>query len=619
MAASPVFAYAELANELQRVADLQAWLIRCIGMDGAAAQLDRGLDDAVEESKKSKASIGAAYEALVGKIEAVEAEFVDVGPEEDEKRFELPAAGIAFDEWLVTTGAVPATAGGKVLASDPRDALRAGVLAYVDARRRVADASTDLLQGAVLDELIELDRQIREHDQGDNHGQCPVCGALRPTWRSDLHSSVALLQGAREAGGQMRAAEAELLSTVVPTVVALFELGKDTDRPPHEVATAVRLLSSVAVGQRLEGAAADAADVVCAWLVTAGAEDLIEQLVSRNDRRNARRARRWQAITAFRTAWETFSSSAAELAVLETARDKIWNPYLRAMRKRQTVYLRSKVKAIVDEMLQDAGIELHDLVVNKSSARIELQNAAGTKIDLSHLSAGQRNALILGPVLTQGDAGIFAFSLIDDPVHAFDDYRVDRLSRCLIDLASHRTVLVATHDPRFVDSVHALGGSRYAVQAMRRTNDGHVTLQPRVAPWIVLQETAKAIANDAQDAITETGREHIGVLLRMSVDAVLEALAARHAMILTGTQRDQALKQFAKAGTTAARIAKVKEWISASTEQSSRWDSGMAALQPHLSYWSECAHGNAPQHVHTPIKQAEDGGLGVRALAEVTW
>lgn len=84
------------------------------------------------------------------------------------------------------------------------------------------------------------------------------------------------------------------------------------------------------------------------------------------------------------------------------------------------------------------------------------------------LSSGQRNALLLAPLLVLDAGGPSGFLLIDDPVHALDDLRVDHLARELARLADSYQVLVLTHDPRLEEHLRA---RRLDLATIARTED----------------------------------------------------------------------------------------------------------------------------------------------------
>jgi len=75
---------------------------------------------------------------------------------------------------------------------------------------------------------------------------------------------------------------------------------------------------------------------------------------------------------------------------------------------------------------------------------VTVTDVSGKPVALSMLSAGQRNALLLAPLLAVSRGGPFGFLVLDDPVHAFDQVRVDRLAQLIHDLAEDRRVIVLT-------------------------------------------------------------------------------------------------------------------------------------------------------------------------------
>ena len=102
----------------------------------------------------------------------------------------------------------------------------------------------------------------------------------------------------------------------------------------------------------------------------------------------------------------------------------------------------------MQELLYDVGLNVTSISVQGTKAAVQVTDSAGKVVRLSMLSAGQRNALLLAPLLGIAGGGPFGFLVLDDPVHAFDQVRVDRLTRIIHRLAVSRRVVVLTHDER---------------------------------------------------------------------------------------------------------------------------------------------------------------------------
>jgi hypothetical protein len=110
-------------------------------------------------------------------------------------------------------------------------------------------------------------------------------------------------------------------------------------------------------------------------------------------------------------------------------------------------------------MLPDAEIELSGIthqggVKQQRGVAVGL-TIGGREAPLGMLSRGQRNALLLTPLVILDKTGPFGFLVVDDPVHALDDMRVDLLAQELARLGRQRQVTVLTHDPRLEEHLRA--------------------------------------------------------------------------------------------------------------------------------------------------------------------
>ncbi|MEU8337805.1 hypothetical protein [Micromonospora tulbaghiae] len=96
------------------------------------------------------------------------------------------------------------------------------------------------------------------------------------------------------------------------------------------------------------------------------------------------------------------------------------------------------------------------------------------------LSTGQRNALSLAtylPRATQPESP-FGFLILDDPIHAFDTWRVRYLARHLMTLADRFQVVVFTHDDRLWRELRGLGAMPTHIR-MDRYGDGRPQVRVR--------------------------------------------------------------------------------------------------------------------------------------------
>jgi hypothetical protein len=121
------------------------------------------------------------------------------------------------------------------------------------------------------------------------------------------------------------------------------------------------------------------------------------------------------------------------------------------------------------------------------------------------MSAGQRNALSLAaylPRATQSGTP-FGFLVLDDPIHAFDTWRVRYLAKELIKLAESFQVVVFTHDDRLWREVRALDGRPCHIRLERaRGAQSRVVVKDVTRPGeLLLDELDRILQGERKDSI----------------------------------------------------------------------------------------------------------------------
>ncbi|MEK8144114.1 hypothetical protein NKH18_26435 [Streptomyces sp. M10(2022)] len=158
--------------------------------------------------------------------------------------------------------------------------------------------------------------------------------------------------------------------------------------------------------------------------------------------------------------WEEENEEAKSAPLWEATRKCIGELEDR-LRSGRTVRFEGKAGVQVERLLMDAGIVLESVSLKRTRAEVSVQGADGNRLELAMLSAGQRNAFLLAPLFATTGSGPFNFLILDDPVHSFDEIRVDRLAAVISDLAKARRVIVLTHDERLKE--HLWRGVRCAM------------------------------------------------------------------------------------------------------------------------------------------------------------
>ncbi len=115
---------------------------------------------------------------------------------------------------------------------------------------------------------------------------------------------------------------------------------------------------------------------------------------------------------------------------------------------------------------------------------------------LGVLSQGELNAMTLSLFLPRVLLGAtpFGFVIVDDPVQAMDEARVDGLARVLTEVGRHRQVVVFTHDARLPEAFDRLD-LPHSKRRVTRGVSSSVVVSPLVGPWEQRIEDASAVTS----------------------------------------------------------------------------------------------------------------------------
>ncbi len=452
--APPVFAYAELADELKARGDLQAWISKCLAMDVASRDLDGAVAAAVS-------SAGDAVKRINDAILRTKALFEEINQGAFSDGLEVASdvdwdglwASASIDTWRLNNALDERASSAVALPSDLVEKIDTLVASFRLQRREWAAVATGLITPAVGQGIVALREAVELSHQDDAGAVCPVCGSDSSDWRHQLEIQAARFDGAQKAWraieAESRSAEYTILTPLVRALEsAVGETHDATDEETGFLASSRRLLDSIRDPQPAIDLVSATEAFDRAWGPdTRGA---LSQIVARSDRLATWHAQRVSSAEALFAVLENDLTEARSHEDWKKAR-VLWNPFLASLRNERVSRLEDQFSKHLREMLADVGFNLSRLNVKKNDTDIDIVDAAGRRVELSFLSAGQRNALILAPVLAQSGLGLFNFILIDDPVHAFDEFRVDRLASTLVRLGTDSPLIITTHDGRFVE------------------------------------------------------------------------------------------------------------------------------------------------------------------------
>lgn len=309
-----------------------------------------------------------------------------------------------------------------------------------------------------------------------------------------------------------------------------------------------------------------------------------------------------EAWPAFRTAcdkpsWETAKRN------LRTLQDEL--------REERSARLESGTRETVQALLSDVGLDVESVTVSQRAASIDIADAAGGTVTLSMLSAGQRNAVLLAPLLAQVGEGPFGFLVLDDPVHAFDAVRVDRLAGTLRDIAATRRVVVLTHDERLREHLLIQPVPSELWEVEREPSSGCVVVVRSLKAWAGLLNDASMALDVASAHPGVTRDDVIRGLCRMAVDDALRAAVHRHA-VAAGQDVVAALTSLDGRHTTSDRLMHVAD-VGSGTELAIRVNEARTLLAPYLAHWNRASHGNDAVSAAdaTEVRAARDACKGL--------
>ena len=474
----PFLSHAELEAFFGKPSELHDLLANVLGLEDLTAADKRLLgaaklrDERLSAAKKDLEQLRARLATLADHDERADA-CVQALPGVDPARWDIDAAlAIATgsyhqpgDEGQIArlrrlAGLTPPTADDVAKAAT---ALREAAGRIADLKGSAAEQARDLV--ALLDIALG-------HHQAHGDGPCPVCGnpgALTPAWRAATgrhrdrlraearaaDEAAALARTATTRARTLIQAPPEPLSSVTTDDPAAAVLAGEAWRrwaaaPEGAVTpTAERL---IALADHLE-----ATHGPLTAAITTLAKQAADQLVSRDDQ--------WSPLAAQLAAWCDAAASARSetrpVAALKAARQ--WLTRATAeLHDQRLAPLADQSRSIWADLRQESNVGLGEFRLTGTNTRRQLD--LDVTIDgvpgaaLGVMSQGEINALALSIFLPRATikASPFRFLVIDDPVQAMDPAKVDGLAKVLGKVASHRQVIVFTHDNRLAAAVKDL-------------------------------------------------------------------------------------------------------------------------------------------------------------------
>ncbi|MET7453756.1 AAA family ATPase [Streptomyces sp. NPDC005574] len=596
----PVFAYADIERRVQQSKDLREYIENLLAFGGCFVVLSDRVTDLSEKAELAKKCIDEAAKEAKRRIAQVDEVNGKLDPGATVYAVSWPTWISDLDAWL-NENQLNESGGFLPQVTDRHSKILSAALTRTDEAFRGIDSSPDSVKRKLANSLRGFHVHVMDLDFPG--AECPVCESEQSDWPLRLQKSVSEL--------------ADLEPLYLEAESSLSELKRSLVTEFRQV---ISVLSSsatpIVTSQDLLDRAQSRADELCHVLDRYGcqptgvARKMVFELRSVLETHDWWRACAEAAsLSAFDKQWRLKRRAAIEDFVstwrenVEVANEhQLWKA-IGACLKDLTGHLRDKraqdftalaggrVKALLD----DAGIVLEDVRLTTQRAEVKVHNPAGQPLSLSMLSAGQRNAFLLAPLLATIESGPFGFLVLDDPVHAFDDIRVDRLAAVLAEIASRRRVIVFTHDERLKAHLMArsLGCQSWAIS--RDLETGVISLESTDELWRMLLDDAEAIRSLAPKVsvngyLTET--QMIRGLLRQAVDIALHQAVVRNALS-GGRDVVQDLTLLDSCQNTVARFDKAEEVIVVPDENKHPVREAKFKCGIYLKMWNNAVHGTA--------------------------
>ncbi|WP_371030855.1 AAA family ATPase [Pseudoclavibacter sp. JSM 162008] len=645
-ASLPVIAYADLADELQKQTHLKDWLTSCLAMGSDTLAFDATVISQEKSAREANSAIAGALDLSREMIAAIDASTPDhVRADTPEVDWTPPTTLEELGEWQLKNGLLPTkTADESVEAEQVTTLLNHLSKTHQAGLSWLGAAETLAFDANIADSLTRLADNVATGATHPNDAPCPVCGSVDTGWQEHLRVVAQRLAELRTLREALQRALVQCEALVIGPLTAAQRIHKHGGAPDENFQVPIESITDFIRRQR-DGVQADTSitetiATLNSWARTSEAATYLARAVELSGRRHRWLLQRWEAVAEFLNVFEANIAVAGTLVNAKRAKT-LWDTTLRGIRKGRAERLQELVGDAVAALLEDAGITLNELEVAKGKAELKLVDRLGKPLDLAHLSAGQRNALILGPVLATTRTGMFGFALIDDPVHAFDELRVDKLAARLNDISHETTLLLTTHDGRFVEYLRAHSGGDFAELRAQRSDEGTVVLTPRGDPSTELLDfcgkllgspdslpvqpiTGQGVNSNDRRLVTEgtLGLADVAALMRLAVDEGFESVARRHLARVPLEDRASDRARFDGANTTKQRQAALKSLLAGPGDeyQLSKLNAAWSRLAGHVKVFNHGAHPDAPEFEVADLQQAlRETRIGLTELADIRW
>ena len=593
----PVHAYAAIERRVQLSKDLASYFEALLALGGCFAALQDEINARSSDSEEAMRLWQNEWRLAQAELEAIDRDYTRIDSA-SLAPITQPDLGENPSRWIEANHLETSGAPAETIAPDALEFIKRAAEDYLRHSTKLRTQSSNTLDS--LAAPLEYLNHAVDHDAFESE-ECPVC-ASRTDWVTTLHQTVErleVLQALRTACQRaLQDMQQTLAHYLAPAILFADESGAPgtTDARAHE---AQNLLDALAKAIEQNGNedltfVPDAARAVANFALTDDCAGLVANAVAGTDRLHQWRVRRSDATSAFKALWAASGELASSATLWREARKRL-EDLRKDLRTKRTNSLSLRSKERVSNLLSDAKLELTGVTVQTTKASVSLVDGAREPVELGMLSAGQRNAMLLAPLLSGADAGPFRFLVLDDPIHAFDELRIDRVAEAVARLAETRRVVVMTHDERFREFLEAYVAAHDTRAVTRDPLTGTVQVAITDTMWgLLLDDAAKVLNLSIQAPGTQlTVTDAVRGLCRQALDNAL-----RQAVVYASAKAARDVKQDLAAidmqNTTTERLDRAAEMFADKPLWRPGIPSARATCAPFFPGWSQAVHGNLP-------------------------
>jgi len=395
---------------------------------------------------------------------------------------------------------------------------------------RQAQAAVIPGAGAVhqaLENLLDGNNEFLHNRDAD---VCPVCGSESADWRAHARIAVdALARDLQRVHSTERAAKDAikgLMGILPPQLPPQLHNSLAQHDQSHLIAQWDALIAdgssltvASATGNGIRDIATRSATLAAAY------QHFKAQKVSEQRTTLASRARALHSVESWLTVVETDRTAAAAGALADKLAKWV-DQRIKDTRAALFEPIAAQVREIWSQLNADSDLQVTDLRLaggTRAAKRVEIGLKVGgvsvlpdTKTP-SILSTGQRNALTLAtyfPRATQPQSP-FRFLILDDPVHAFDSWRVRYLAERLRQMANDYQIVVFSHDERLWSELQRHGQIRQSIRLDRPHDRPSTVRATEKSSGILLLEDLEGTLNAEEQSPVATRQATTAMTLAM--------------------------------------------------------------------------------------------------------